>query len=78
MVILPDDGSAQGSVDFVQCVHCGRHWPVGASVAGIVSGKLDLGFCHKCDGLHCGAECQECTPYEAQIEAIERGIILGE
>ena len=76
MLIVPNDGGKQGQADFLQCVHCGRYHPMGASVEAILAQKSELGFCMKCDGIHCGESCQECVPIEKQIERIERGLII--
>jgi hypothetical protein len=71
IIITPADGSREGQADLVQCVHCGRHWPVGASIGLILQRKLDLGFCGRCNGITCPG-CAECIPIERQLEQLER------
>jgi hypothetical protein len=73
-VITPGDGSREGQADLVQCVHCGRHWPVGASIGLILQRKLELGFCRQCHGITCpGEACSVCVPLEQRLENIEQG-----
>lgn len=76
-LVIPGDGSAQGEMDFVSCVHCGRHHLVASSVRSLVIGQPVLGYCTKCDGVYCGPSadspgCEECVPYERQIENLEQ------
>jgi hypothetical protein len=74
IIITPADGSREGQADLVRCVHCGRHWPVGASIGLMMQRKLELGFCWKCCGITCpGERCSVCTPVELQLEEMERG-----
>ena len=49
----------------VQCVHCGGHW-----IPVQFSGRV-RGFCMLCKGPICGPGCQECVPYERQLEIRE-------
>lgn len=52
-------------VKTLQCVHCGGHFPHQPG-----SGKT-RGFCMRCSGPVCGPGCQECIPWEAQLEIME-------
>lgn len=46
----------------MQCVHCGAHWTV---IPG--SGKK-RGWCMRCNGPFCGAQCEACVPVEQRLE----------
>jgi hypothetical protein len=51
----------------LSCVHCGQMWHVKPG-----SGHR-RGWCFRCNGPTCGSrECQECRPWERQMEIIER------
>ena len=51
----------------LQCVHCGAHW-IPSPGSGLVRG-----YCGKCHGPICGANCVECVPKEQQLENMEAG-----
>ena len=56
----------------MQCVHCGKHW-VPQPGSGVTRG-----FCRNCMGPLCSAECaQHCVSFEKQLDAYEKGVILG-
>ena len=59
--------------DTVQCVHCGGHFikPLfGASAQDRIS-RIGRGFCARCNGFICGAECAECKPTDLQLAIME-------
>lgn len=50
-----------------QCRHCGGHFTV---IPG--SGRT-RGYCHRCDGVTCGAAaCHPCRPFQAWLEQVEK------
>jgi len=55
------------TVPTLQCVHCGRHFPLSPG-----SGRI-RGFCQRCNGPICGPGCAECVPQERQLENVEAG-----
>lgn len=60
--------SGKSELPTKQCVHCGGHWTYGGAI------KQVRGFCHRCNGPICGANCYaRCVPAEQQIENIEAG-----
>ena len=71
IMLLTGDGR-EDVVEFTRCVHCGAHIPFKASIEGIVSGALRLGYCRKCDGVHC-EQCAQCVPFEQQLDNVEAG-----
>lgn len=70
-VSLPDLARA-AELEMVSCCHCGRQHPARASMQALMQGKEVLGFCAKCNGVHCPG-CQECVPMERQLDNIEAG-----
>jgi hypothetical protein len=77
ILLLNDpDAPRQAVAELVHCVHCHRMWPVAGSIAGIARGELNLGYCAKCDGIHC-PECSDCKPHEQQLDQLERLLVAG-
>lgn len=72
LLITPSDGAGPQQVDFVACVHCGRHWPLGQALIDKAAGRVDFGHCARCGGIHCPG-CAECVPAEQQLENLEAG-----
>ena len=72
--VLITDPSGVFEADTLQCAHCQKHWIVRPG-----SG-IERGWCFRCSGPTCGKKgCEtECSPWEKQIEAIERSSQLDE
>lgn len=70
--VMSPDFSGVGEIEYLSCCHCGALHPVAASLGELLQGKTVLGYCAKCDALHCPA-CAECVPFERQLENIEAG-----
>ena len=58
--------------EFLQCCHCGRYHAVQASIAALIQNPTALGYCGRCDGVHCPG-CATCVPIERQLENVEAG-----
>jgi hypothetical protein len=59
-------------VDTLQCPHCNAHF-VYQKGSGV-----KRHYCTRCMSMTCGAQgCIECTPFEKQLEEIEKGILSG-
>lgn len=71
IMLLTGDGR-EDVVEFTRCVHCGAHIPFKASIEGLVAGTLRLGYCAKCDGVHC-EQCSKCVPFHQQLDNVEAG-----
>lgn len=71
IMLLAGDGR-EDVVEFTRCVHCGAHIPFKASIEGLVAGTLRLGYCSKCDGVHC-EQCSKCVPFHQQLDNVEAG-----
>lgn len=71
-IITGDELPRAAEVEFVRCVHCGRHHAVRQSIAALALGRPVLGFCARCNGVHCPA-CAKCVPNERQLDNIEAG-----
>jgi hypothetical protein len=68
-IFTPADGGKPIEGETMKCCHCQETFVV---VKG--SGRL-RGFCTKCMRVTCGkSECLRCSPWEKQIERIERGL----
>lgn len=71
-IITGDELPLAAEVEFVRCVHCGRHHAVRQSIEALALGRNVLGYCARCDGVHCPG-CAECVPNERQLDNIEAG-----
>lgn len=69
LIIVADPGADPplAEIPTLQCVHCGRHFPVRPG-----SGKI-RGVCLRCNGPICGPGCAACVPAEQQLENLEAG-----
>jgi hypothetical protein len=66
------DLARAAEIEFVSCCHCGRQHPVRQSIELLAKGREVLGYCARCNGVHCPS-CAECVPAERQLENIEAG-----
>lgn len=68
LITTPHGGDKAIRQGTLSCVHCQQTW-----VHQPGSGKI-RGFCTRCNGPICSAECAEkCVPLEQMIENIEHG-----
>lgn len=71
-ILLAEGDGKQDVIEFTQCVHCGAHVPVRASIERLIRGEAALGYCAKCDGVHC-PQCADCVPFHQQLDNVESG-----
>ncbi len=75
LINTPDDGSAETVVDCVNWVDCGRVWTLLEAIGHAM--KQKMGFCAKCNGIHCPRpECEACVPQEKWLDWKEKGVDL--
>ncbi len=73
LITYDESGAEIAQADTVQCCHCDRQWILGRAIEEAIKGKM--GFCQKCNGIHCPRpECEHCIPIERWLDLKDKGI----
>lgn len=72
LILFDPDAPREQQLEFIRCCHCGKHHPARGAVGLLLAGVPALGYCSRCDGVHC-PQCVACVPVEQRLDNLEAG-----